>query len=717
MGTRRRSPLQSPLRCARGWWAFVLLPRLGQTLPGRPGTTSSCPKSEWVDPETPSSVCVSQLDSAGRPLTLVFSDEFNVPGYDGSTMGRPSRVVSGWLQARLDAYQEADQRDFLADNSDQLATIISTKNQVIHDLQLQLQTALGGRENQPDPSQALAQALENAQTFAAEVERLRGQVQSCERKFRDQEHRLQLYREENHRQAGELAINAANSAAEIGRLQAQVDSLHDAANIVASRADTDAGIQEDMEKRQAQFEKLCQEKTRALEAREAAAAELEAMLKQQEAQGQQAAASIHALEDQQGRLSTRQAEFEQFCAERTKALEAREAAAAELEAKLKQQTDQSPPPSAKDRLGQPSPGETEWFGIRQEDVEKREAKFEQFCADVTKALEAREAAATELEAVLKQQEAQGQQATDDEMKALEDREVKLSEREAEFEQFCAERTQALEAREAAAAADAKVHNCFYEELEEQKQLLVERDQAALEQAALLEQREVEVEDLKSKLSLQQQELQKLEKNLRKREVACAEREQEAKQAASRARLEVQASRQEAEGTKKVPNGPGVAGAAGAIAASIWQDMEMGEHSGVTLTDLGLSQISGLPEADKFMQLLSALMAGALLLMDMIQFGQPSLAFHQRTTRKMPMMMGRDMPQQAMATCGYGFRIKRVSLTWSTAAVEREKPRRGHTPLPCSKVGTNFVSPAAWWRCLPNFLVDLTSQGSGQLFGC
>ena len=33
-----------------------------------------------VDPQTPSSECVAQFDSAGRPLTLVFSDEFNVPG-------------------------------------------------------------------------------------------------------------------------------------------------------------------------------------------------------------------------------------------------------------------------------------------------------------------------------------------------------------------------------------------------------------------------------------------------------------------------------------------------------------------------------------------------------------------------------------------------------------------------------------------------------------
>ena len=88
------------------------------------------------------------------------------------------------LKERLTAYQAADQRDFLADNSDQLATIISTKNQVIHDLQLQLQEALKSEPSDiSDPSVALAQALENAQTSAAEVERLRGQLQSCERNW------------------------------------------------------------------------------------------------------------------------------------------------------------------------------------------------------------------------------------------------------------------------------------------------------------------------------------------------------------------------------------------------------------------------------------------------------------------------------------------------------------------------------------------------------
>ena len=207
------------------------------------------------------------------------------------------------LQARLNAYQAADQRDFLADNSDQLATIISTKNQVIHDLQLQLKTTLTQNSDQPDPSQALAQALENAQTSAAEVERLRHQLQGCERKFRDQEHRLQLYREENHRQAGELAINAAKSAAEIGQLQAQLEDLTRKAD-----EEGEAKMQklEELEAKRTQFEEFCAERTKALEAKEAAAVEFEATLKQQQAQSQQAAEGMHALEDAEGKIAAKE---------------------------------------------------------------------------------------------------------------------------------------------------------------------------------------------------------------------------------------------------------------------------------------------------------------------------------------------------------------------------------------------------------------------------
>jgi len=41
---------------------------------------------------------------------------------------------------------------------------------------------------------------------------------------------------------------------------------------------------------------------------------------------------------------------------------------------------------------------------------------------------------------------------------------------------------------------------------------------------------------------------------------------------------------------------------------VLQDVELGERSGVTLVDLGLADFSGLPAADRFLQLLSAFMA-------------------------------------------------------------------------------------------------------------
>ena len=77
--------------------------------------------------------------------------------------------------------------------------------------------------------------------------------------------------------------------------------------------------------------------------------------------------------------------------------------------------------------------------------------------------------------------------------------------EKDFQESCAEREKALQAREAATAADAKVHGCFYEELDEQKQLLAEREQAALEQEALLEKREQALDESQSKLEIQKQE--------------------------------------------------------------------------------------------------------------------------------------------------------------------------------------------------------------------
>mmetsp|Transcript_37454 Transcript_37454/g.86400 ORF Transcript_37454/g.86400 Transcript_37454/m.86400 type:complete len:1136 (-) Transcript_37454:40-3447(-) len=52
---------------------------------------------------------------------------------------------------------------------------------------------------------------------------------------------------------------------------------------------------------------------------------------------------------------------------------------------------------------------------------------------------------------------------------------------------------------------------------------------------------------------------------------------------------------------------GSGGVAGLIAASL-QDVEMGTSTGVTLSDLGLSDVALIPEADRYLQLLTAVMA-------------------------------------------------------------------------------------------------------------
>jgi len=46
--------------------------------------------------------------------------------------------VIGDLQAQLRALQDADQRDFLNDNSDQLGVVIHAKNEVIQELRVEL---------------------------------------------------------------------------------------------------------------------------------------------------------------------------------------------------------------------------------------------------------------------------------------------------------------------------------------------------------------------------------------------------------------------------------------------------------------------------------------------------------------------------------------------------------------------------------------------------
>lgn len=152
------------------------------------------------------------------------------------------------LKEHIRALQEADQRDFLNDNSDQLAVIIQAKNKVIQELQSQLQAS--GKE-------VSAQAWDSAAVSAAEVERLtcslselqvqldtreeqlrvavadrnglqakldadqvQGQVEERDEKIRQLEMRVHICSAENERLAEQVAASAAAHAMEMARSQA-----------------------------------------------------------------------------------------------------------------------------------------------------------------------------------------------------------------------------------------------------------------------------------------------------------------------------------------------------------------------------------------------------------------------------------------------------------------------------------------------------------------
>ncbi|CAE8675228.1 unnamed protein product, partial [Polarella glacialis] len=78
--------------------------QLGQT---------SCPRSQWVDPDTPAAACRLQTDSAGEPLELIFSDEFNVPGRTFADGQDPVwTAITGFpaTNDQLNAYDDSAER-------------------------------------------------------------------------------------------------------------------------------------------------------------------------------------------------------------------------------------------------------------------------------------------------------------------------------------------------------------------------------------------------------------------------------------------------------------------------------------------------------------------------------------------------------------------------------------------------------------------------------
>jgi chromosome segregation ATPase len=106
---------------------------------------------------------------------------------DDAIKARDAEIAD--LQEQVRAWQEADQRDFLNDNSDQLGRIIQAKNVVIQELQNQL--VAQGKE-------CVAQAVDSAAVSASELERLRCTVSELQLQLdtRD-EHLLVAVKERN----------------------------------------------------------------------------------------------------------------------------------------------------------------------------------------------------------------------------------------------------------------------------------------------------------------------------------------------------------------------------------------------------------------------------------------------------------------------------------------------------------------------------------------
>jgi len=176
------------------------------------------------------------------------------------------------LQGQLRAHQEADQRDFLSDNSEQLCAVIRVKNNVIQELQAQLTNA--GQEG-------VAHHVEAAATSTAALERLRAELEAAvaerddarkdalaasaakalsqadgrstlefQAMLRERDAQLeklgqqmQLLHAERDRQATLLAASATTHAADLARLQAQLAVMKAQQ---PSRSSTPAVVQDPM---------------------------------------------------------------------------------------------------------------------------------------------------------------------------------------------------------------------------------------------------------------------------------------------------------------------------------------------------------------------------------------------------------------------------------------------------------------------------------------
>mmetsp|Transcript_94616 Transcript_94616/g.244862 ORF Transcript_94616/g.244862 Transcript_94616/m.244862 type:complete len:461 (-) Transcript_94616:44-1426(-) len=126
----------------------------------------------------------------------------DISGLREALSARDAEILD--LQEQIRVRQASDQRDFLADNSDQLAGIISAKNEVIQALQQQLAESQGG--------EGVARALDRAAANVSELQRLDGVVRDLQRQLQSQGEELQrVFTERDAAQA--LAAEAEAAAA------------------------------------------------------------------------------------------------------------------------------------------------------------------------------------------------------------------------------------------------------------------------------------------------------------------------------------------------------------------------------------------------------------------------------------------------------------------------------------------------------------------------
>mmetsp|Transcript_39523 Transcript_39523/g.91773 ORF Transcript_39523/g.91773 Transcript_39523/m.91773 type:complete len:546 (-) Transcript_39523:86-1723(-) len=486
------------------------------------------------------------------------------------------------LEEHLRALQEADQRDFLNDNSDQLASIITTKNQVIQDLQAQLQQQ--GHDG-------LAQALESARTSAAEVQRLWGLVQELqsqlgeeaqlkeavasqdqsqvqhlqaalaerESRLQAQDQQLQIYRAENDRQAAQLATSAASNAMEVSRLQASLKTAVERAaqleghvHVLEAELTTVSTSQQGL----SEVVKRCQVLEEELRASKSSSSQQAEQRSRLEAWEQALCTREEALAHREQHHAACLAELETHSAAQHQALQAREANAvtmaehADREGELSQQVAQ-----------------------KEQELEQRAKAHAAAEAEVA-GLSRQLADSAELVEALKAECLRVSQALEAERRRAEQRNV---------EELALQGSPAVSpSKQAAENANAEVARLKAELLVRTKEVKAARTES-LEAKRTGQDLACKAQRLEAQLARARQDEQEVEQRVAK----------------------VAAAKGVCAPLGFLGNNSG--GVAGAITA-VLQDVEVGQREGVTLHDLGLADFSALPAVDHFLQILSALMA-------------------------------------------------------------------------------------------------------------